>query len=268
MRVWFGQRAMGSETQLIDRARAGDRRALQKLLERHEAQIYRFSKKMCRDEEDAKDTLQDTMLAVARGIRDFRGQSSLSTWLYTIARSHCLKKRRRREGAQLNAEIVDPAAPPDEKVIAKQIDRAVDGAIRELDPKYREVLVLRDVEGLSAQETAEIVGASVQAVKSRLHRARLAVRDRVGPLLGAAEPPSESCPDIPRMFSRYLEGEISAARCAQMEKHLEECPRCRESCDSLKRTLSACRTSSKAKVPVAIQRSVRKALKIFLSEPV
>src|SRR5512138_1773902 len=88
-----------SDEQLLDAARAGDSHALETLLERHQAEVYRFGMKMCRDPEDAKDILQDTLLAMARGVRDFRGASSLSTWLYTIARSFCLKKRRRSKFA-------------------------------------------------------------------------------------------------------------------------------------------------------------------------
>src|SRR5689334_24944270 len=84
---------------LLERARAGDREALETLLQRHQAQVYRFGMKICRDPEDAKDVLQDTLLAMARSVRDFRGASSISTWLYTIARSFCLKKRRRSKFA-------------------------------------------------------------------------------------------------------------------------------------------------------------------------
>ena len=137
-----------------------------------------------------------------------------------------------------------------------------------LDPMYREVLLLRDVEGLSAPEVAEVVGASVQAVKSRLHRARLLVRERVAPLLGveAPAPPSGACPDVLMMFSRHLEDEISAERCAEMERHLDGCARCRGACDSLRRTLALCRTAPSAPVPASIQVSVKAALRNFLSE--
>src|SRR6188768_370370 len=184
--------------------------------------------KMCRDPEDAKDVLQDTLLAMARSVRDFRGASSLSTWLYTIARSFCIKKRRRSKFApepersletDAAAEAKHLAAAggaPDEALAGRQVERALEQAIAALDPMYREVLLLRDVEGLSAPEVAEVVGVSVQAVKSRLHRARLSVRERIAPLLGVEAPPSASgaCPDVLMMFSRHLEDEISAERCA------------------------------------------------------
>ena len=84
---------------LLARARKGDRDALNALLAHHQSQIYRFGLKMCRDSEDAQDVLQDTLFAMARGVGNFRGASSISTWLYTIARSFCIKKRRRSKFA-------------------------------------------------------------------------------------------------------------------------------------------------------------------------
>jgi RNA polymerase sigma-70 factor (ECF subfamily) len=272
-----------ADTQLLDAARRGDARALEDLLERHQAQVYRFGMKMCRDPEDARDVLQDTLLAMARGVRDFRGASSISTWLYTVARSFCIKKRRRSkfapeaersldtDAAPEAAELADSGRSPDEALAAKQVRLALEQAIGALDPMYREVLLLRDVEGLSAAEVAEVLGVSVQAVKSRLHRARLSVRARVAPLLGIApEPgtaPPRTCPDVPELFSRYLEGEISADVCAEMERHLAACGRCRATCESLKRTLALCRTSPPAPVPSAVQDSVRVAVRNFLARP-
>jgi RNA polymerase sigma-70 factor (ECF subfamily) len=89
---------------------------------------------------------------------------------------------------------------------------------------YREVLVLRDVEGLSAPEVGEVLGLSVEAVKSRLHRAAIAVRERVAPALGAAEPPKPGCPDVLPLLSRHLEGELKPETCQEMERHLATCP--------------------------------------------
>src|SRR5512134_777790 len=122
-----------TDSTVLDAARAGDARALEMLLERHQAQVYRFGLKMCRDPEDAKDVLQDTLLAMARGVRDFRGASSVSTWLYTIARSYCIKKRRTSQFAPDEersldsdvpveaAHLVDPALSPDEALAGKQV---------------------------------------------------------------------------------------------------------------------------------------------------
>jgi RNA polymerase sigma-70 factor (ECF subfamily) len=268
--------------QLLERARSGDRPALETLLERHQAQVYRFGLKMCRDPEDAKDVLQETLLAMARGVRDFRGASSISTWLYTVARSFCIKKRRKSKLAPAEERsfdtdvapevrnLADPAKSADELIAGKRVEQALEQAIDALEPMYREVLILRDVEGLTAPEVAEVLGVSVQAVKSRLHRARLSLRAHVAPLLEAPGDSSAApgtCPDVLTLFSQHLEDEISADVCAEMERHLEVCGRCRGACDSLKRTLALCRTAGPAvEVPVSVQASVKVALRNFLTE--
>ncbi|AKT38132.1 sigma-70 family RNA polymerase sigma factor [Chondromyces crocatus] len=269
-----------TDAALLAAARAGDDAALEALLQRHQAQVYRFGMKMCRDPEDAQDVLQETLLAMARGVRDFRGTSSLSTWLYTIARSFCLKKRRRSkfapdehsldtDAAPEASRLADPSRAPDEALAGKQIEHALERAIGALDPMYREVLLLRDVEGLTAPEVAEVLGLSTQAVKSRLHRARLSVRESIAPWLGIpsqAAPEPGTCPDVLTLFSQHLEGEIRAEVCAEMERHLEGCPRCRGACDSIKRTLALCRTSGPTvEVPAAVQASVKAALRSFLA---
>lgn len=270
-----------SSAALLERARQGDERALEDLLVRHQAQVYRYGLSMCRDPEDAKDVLQDTLLAMARGVREFRGESSISTWLYTVARSFCIKKRRKSKfapdhersleggAAEEGMQIADDGRGPEEALAGKQVEEALESAIQSLEPMYREVLVLRDVEGLKATEVAEVLGITVQAVKSRLHRARLSVREQLAPLLGVptdAPAAKGTCPDVLALYSRHVEDEISADLCAEMEKHIGECQRCRNACDSLKRSLALCRTSGPSvKVPPSVQASVRGALRNFLS---
>lgn len=267
-----------TDAELLCAARGGDKAALEELLERHQAQIYRFGMKMCRDPEDAADVLQDTLLAMARGVRDFRGASSLSTWLYSVARSFCIKKRRRSRYAPRQPpldmtalpearQLADPGRSPDEELAKKQVEQALEQAIGGLDPMYREVLILRDIESLTAAEVAEVLGITVQAVKSRLHRARLAVRDSIAPVLGVpSDAPATpvTCPDVLTLFSQHLEDEISADLCSEMQRHIESCPRCRGACESLKRTLALCRTSgAQVEVPPPVQRAVKHALQEY-----
>lgn len=274
--------------ELLARARAGEPGALDALIEAHQAQVFRFGLRMCRNEADAEDVLQETLLALARGIHDLRGTASVSTWLFAVARSFCIKKRRRRKGAPKETDsledagagegsgqaLEEPGAGPEGLAAEKEIQRALEHALRRLEPSQREVLVLRDVEGLTAPEVAEIVGVGVAAVKSRLHRARLALRDELAPLLDLpaaptptpASPPS-GCPDVLRLFSRHLEDEIDAELCARMERHLDDCPRCRGACDSLKRSLLVCRSGGAtphAPVPAAVQARIRRALRDLL----
>jgi RNA polymerase sigma-70 factor (ECF subfamily) len=263
------------DSDLIAAAKAGDRKALEDLLGRHQGRVYRFGRKMCRDEEDAADVLQETLLAAARTLPEFREASSVSTWLYTIARSFCIKRRRTSKFAPAAVEsldrdeagaVADPARSPEEAVAGRQLQRALDEAIAALEPMYREVLVLRDVEGLPAAEVAEALGLSVEAVKSRLHRARMAVRERVAPALGlgADGAPAAGCRDVVELFSRRMEGEIDGASCADLEQHLQGCPVCRGRCDSLRSTLALCKRAGEAPVPPAVERSVRAALEKFL----
>ncbi|MGE0325443.1 MAG: sigma-70 family RNA polymerase sigma factor [Polyangiaceae bacterium] len=269
-----------SDEALLEAARAGDSNALEALLARYQSQIYRFGMRMCRDPEDAKDVLQETLIATARGVRDFRGASSISTWLYSIARSFCIKKRRRSKFApdversldtdaleQVTA-IPDGGRHPEDAAAGKQIQEALERAIGSLEPMYREVLVLRDVEGLSAHEVSEVLDISVQAVKSRLHRARIAVRNEMLPLLQdqPRTPRGTSCPDVLQLFSQHLEDEISQDTCKQMEEHLEGCEHCRTTCSSLKQSLAMCRTAApNVPLPEAVQRSVRVALQEALT---
>jgi RNA polymerase sigma-70 factor (ECF subfamily) len=268
-----------SDTELLSAARAGDADALEALLARQQSRIYRFSMKMCRHPEDARDVLQETLLAAARGLRAFRGQSSLSTWMYTIARSFCIKQRRHSRFAPARelsletdaAEAADaqpaPGPSPDEAYESRRLQAKVERAIAAQDPRYREVLVLRDVEGLTAPEVAEVMGLGVEAVKSRLHRARAQLRERLAPALGLPAPiaAGPACPDIIGLFSRHLEGEIRSDACAEMERHLAGCPRCRTACDSLKRTLSLCQAAPAPEVPESVQEAVRAGIRELLA---
>lgn len=264
---------------LVEAARAGDRVALEKLLENEQSRIYRYSMKMCRHPEDAADVLQETLLTMARTLKDFRGESSLSTWLYTIARSYCGRKRRRSKFAperedSLESEarpevlgLADPANGPEEEASGREVRIALDRAIGSLEPMYREVLMLRDVEGLSAKEVGEVLALTVPAVKSRLHRARSVVRDQMAAFFNPeAELPGADCPDIAASLSRHLEGELNPDACAQMERHIETCGGCKATCDSLKETLRLCRASPTPAVPAAIATSVRIAITRYLTE--
>ncbi|MEZ4269353.1 MAG: sigma-70 family RNA polymerase sigma factor [Myxococcota bacterium] len=263
------------DTELLQRVRAGDGLALDLLLKRYEERIYAFGMRLCREPEDARDVLQETLLTLARSADSFEGRSSLSTWLFTVARSFCIKQRRRRVGAPERLESLDDAGrfeasepattarAPDDAAADRQLADAIETALARLDEPMREVVVLRDIEGLSAAETAEVLGVSVAATKSRLHRARTQLRALLSPVFGpdADRDDASTCPDIQRLWSRHQEGEISASTCAEMEAHVAACPRCERVCDSLGRTLAQCRATPGPALPAAVQRSVRDALR-------
>lgn len=154
--------------------------------------IYRFATRLCGESESARDIVQETFLNAYRGYKDFRGEAQVSTWLYTIASHACIRLRRRRKGApdrELSLEEFIPSSEgefrlqipveglsPEQALQNKELRRILDQAIAKLPPKYRMVLVLRDMEGLSAKEVGVILRLNERAVKSRLHRARLFVR--------------------------------------------------------------------------------------------
>src|SRR5512140_2629358 len=154
-----------SDADLSVAAQAGDRRALDELLDRYEERIYRFGLRMCGDEESAREVLQETMLAAFRHLPGFRGDAALSTWLYQIARSFCIKERRgTRPMTELDPAMPDRGESPERQAHARQIGEALAAAIGGLPADQREVLVLRDVEGLSAEEAAAVIGIEVGAL--------------------------------------------------------------------------------------------------------
>jgi RNA polymerase sigma-70 factor (ECF subfamily) len=264
---------------LLAAARQGDAEALEALIRRYQPRVYRFGVSMCRNPEDASDIVQETLLAMARNVGNFRGDSTVASWLYTIARRFCIRKRRRGRHAPAREEslealgsngprhLSDPGPGPEQAAASREIQEALAAAIGTLDGRQREVLLLRDVEGLSAPEVAAVLGVGVPAVKSRLHRARLAVRQQIAPLLGvpgAAAAPSEECPDVVMLLSRHLEGDIAPDVCAKMEAHLERCDRCKGRCETLRRTLAFCRSTPAPEVPPPVAESVRQAIRTFL----
>ncbi|MBI4537407.1 MAG: sigma-70 family RNA polymerase sigma factor [candidate division NC10 bacterium] len=183
------------EQRLIAASQQGDASALDALVRKHQDRVYGFALRMCRNVEDAKDILQETFLGMVRSIRDFRAESRLTTWLYRIAANACLKKRRRgvhdpapeqelsldelmpRPDAEgRKPEIADWSEDAERALLRGELGARMEAAIDKLPKEFKIVLVLRDVEGLSAEETAESLGLTVAAVKSRLHRARVFVR--------------------------------------------------------------------------------------------
>jgi len=186
------------EHTLIEASRTGDSGALEELVRSHQARVYSFAMRMCRNVEDAKDILQETFLGMLRSIREFRGESKFTTWLYRIASNACLKKRRRgvfepEPEQELSLDHLMPRPGPDGRkpeipdwsedaeraLLRGELSAQMEAAIDHLPREYKIVLVLRDVEGFSAEETAQMLNLSVPAVKSRLHRARVFVRQEL-----------------------------------------------------------------------------------------
>lgn len=258
------------EARLIASARKGDAAALTSLLERAAGPAHRFSSGFCRDPHDAEDLVQEVLAALMRSLGSFRGESSLSTWTYTVARRACgrLRKRQGRQSsldelARTTEFVADASREPERRLERRQLGAALEGAIAALPLPQREVLVLRDVEGLPAAEVGRVLGLGERAVKSRLHRARLALRERLAPfVVGRDAPaPAAGCPDTARLLSRYVEGELSPGVCARLEGHVSACPACGGACDSLREVLGACRDYGERALPAQLRREVRAAIR-------
>lgn len=263
---------------LVERARQGDRAAIEALLAHVAPAVHRFSMRMCKNVHDAEDVLQDTLLNVANHLGDFEGRSSLSSWVFAITRSACSRRRRGLKNqpsvSVSDVDVPEPAdgSPSPEALVADQeLADALSRSLDSLSEEHREVILLRDVEGLSAPEAAEAIGISVDALKSRLHRAREALRVALRPLTEPAVSgapstpgaPNPTCPDVALLWSKKLEGELNQLDCASMEQHIQTCPRCASACDSLKRALLACKRVSEGDVPPAVQARVRAAVKAW-----
>jgi RNA polymerase sigma-70 factor (ECF subfamily) len=259
-----------TDEELLEAARAGDEEALEALLARHEQRVFRFGLRMCGNEEDARDVLQETLLAAFRGVRQFRGDAQLSTWLFQVARSFCTKARRRGVGEPARHEPLEsaaarevsvPASAPDDRAHAREMARVIQEALLALPEGQREVVLLRDVEGLTAEEAAAVVGIEVAALKSRLHRARMAMQERIAALLGVGASDSAACPGLRRELLTHPDDDLDQAACARLEHHLERCPRCGPACEELKRSVSLCRSLPGGGVPVEVRSQVRTALR-------
>lgn len=182
------------EKQLIEKAQNGDKKALAELVKNYEQTIYNFAFKICRDKNYAEQIMQETFYSMVKSLHQFDYNSKLSTWLYRIVANHCLmmaRKIRNRPFVSFDDEenlfeekyAADWNSIPYKVTENEELKNILDSAIQNLSPDYRLVFLLRDVEGLSTEETAQVTELSVPAVKSRLHRARAFLRKEINQAL-------------------------------------------------------------------------------------
>lgn len=253
---------------LIARAQKGDRAALEAVLASIAPAVHRFGLRMCRNVHDAEDVLQDTLVAITGHLGEFEGRSSLSSWVFALTRSACARRRRgmaNKPSADVErlAETAAVGPSPEAQVADQELAAALSTALDGLSDEHREVILLRDVEGLTAPEAAAALGVSVDATKSRLHRAREALRLALRPVLEPRVAASSTCPDVVALWSKKLDGDLSAADCSSMEAHLLGCPACGAACDALKRALLACRAVPSGPVSPEVQAKVKAAVRAW-----
>lgn len=188
-----------SELQLVDRLRARDASALEPLMDRHAGRLYRLAYGITRNDADAEEVVQDVFLTLFRKIDGFEGRAALGSWLYRVTANAALIKRRgKRAELEVSLEeqlptyladghrqgdrsflLADWSETPEEVLLTGEARKTLELALDRLPDHYRAVVVLREVEGLDNEEVACILGESVSTVKSRLHRARMALREEL-----------------------------------------------------------------------------------------
>ncbi|MGH9794925.1 MAG: sigma-70 family RNA polymerase sigma factor [Candidatus Acidiferrales bacterium] len=185
------------EAALVAAAKAGDGAGFSELVSRYENKIFRLAQNITRNREDAEDVMQEAFLKAYTHLDSFQGDSRFYTWLVRIAVNEALMKLRKRRGKEVSLddpietgedfvprEIADWGPAPDQRYERNQTNAILSEAIEKLPPDFRMVFVLRDVEELSTEETAELLGLSIPAVKSRLLRARLRLRQHLNRFFG------------------------------------------------------------------------------------
>jgi RNA polymerase sigma-70 factor, ECF subfamily len=188
------------EPALVAAAQAGDMNAFDTLVGRYERKIFRLAQNITQNKEDAEDVMQEAFLKAFEHLHEFQGNSRFYTWLVRIAVNQALMKLRKRRPNQVSLdeqldtgeefiarEVEDWGPSPMEKFEQSELSGILSTVIGELDPSFRIVFQLRDIEELSTEETAEALGLSVPAVKSRLLRARLKLRTRLARALRRSE---------------------------------------------------------------------------------
>lgn len=188
------------ERRLIRAARSGDEKALGQIVEILSGPVYRFGRTFCRNPQDAEDVMQDVLTSAIRSVGSFSGRSSLTTWAYMIARNACSRMRRRRVGepARLDTlesvageesrQLLDMGSDPERDAQTSETREALRRALAGLPVPQREAVLLRDVEGVSASRAARILGLTVPALKSRLHRGRETLRQALAAHYGDHRP--------------------------------------------------------------------------------
>ncbi|GIV53690.1 MAG: DNA-directed RNA polymerase sigma-70 factor [Candidatus Kapaibacterium sp.] len=188
---------MHDERELIERAKSGDERAFTELYHRYRQTVYNFSYNVCHNKDYADEVVQDTFINVYRKLHQYDGRAKFSTWLYSIVVNNCQMHNRRTQLEQATISIEELGTPTDETeptttelpasddlrpdaiVMNRELEEALHRALQKLPLDYRLPYILRELEGLTSEEAAAVMGLSLPAFKSRLHRARMFIRTQL-----------------------------------------------------------------------------------------
>ncbi len=259
--------------QAVQLLQRGDDAALEQALALLQNTVFSFSMRVCGQREDAEDTMQEVLLKSVPHLPKFDSPKALVVWLYKVAKNRCLMSRRRSRFApqqdlsleelmpdrkELEQMGSDGSINPEAFAIRSEEAGRLRDAIQRLPPQYRIVLVLRDMEGLTDEEVAEITGLRSGTVRVRLHRARLFVRKELmkglrprsrtarvssHEQLGNEQPRPARCKAMFAELSNYLDEQLDDSLCEELERHLGGCEPCKAFLSSLEATIEQCRTS-------------------------
>ena len=248
----------------------GDDEALEQALALLQNTVFSFSMRVCGQREDAEDTMQEVLVKSVPYLPKFDSPKALLVWIYKVAKNRCLMSRRRSKFApnqelsleelmpdrkELEGLGTDGSVNPEMFAIRSQEAGRLRAAIQKLPPQYRIVLVLRDMEGLTDEEVAEITGLRPGTVRVRLHRARLFVRKElmrgwkprlrkvVEGVAASAQPRPKPCKEMFAELSDYLDELLDDSLCDELEQHLGGCEPCKVFLASLEATIDQCRNS-------------------------
>lgn len=230
--------------------------------------VFSFSMKMCGHRQDAEDTMQDVLFQSLKHLGKLEGPGALAAWLYTVARNRCHRMRRgpfEKNGAKLSLDDLIPTGEelrnllletddgPEDAAIHGEQRQLLHQAVLRIPTGLRMVLVLHDMEELSSEQVAQILGLQMGTVRVRLHRARLAVRKEMARLLkgmpeeamtpsgSIAKRPAE-CRELFANLSEYLDARVEPRTCEQMRAHIEKCPACIAFLKDLRAAVDRCRS--------------------------
>ncbi len=247
----------------------GDAGAMEKAVALLQRSVFAFSMRVCGQRQDAEDTMQEVLVKSLPHLAKFDSSKALAVWLYKVAKNRCLMNRRKSKFApkvELSLEELMPdrddfkrldgriSVSPEGEAIRGEQGRRLREAIRSLPPHYRIVIVLRDMEGLTDEEVAEITGLSPGTIRVRLHRARLFVRKQLARLNEGtangvpcknvdAPTPTRRCKKMFAGLSDYLDGQLDDFSCEEIEAHLNGCQPCKKFLRSLETAIKRCQHS-------------------------
>jgi len=260
---------VSDELALVQAAKQGDVSAFEDLVRRYDRNVFRIAQHITQNREDAEDVVQDAFLKAYSNLDQFQGQSKFYTWLVRIAVNEALMKLRRRrpermvsldedvktEEDSVPREVADWSPNPEQLYKQAELKDILTRTVQGLPPSFRTVFVLRDVEGLSTEETADALGLSVPAVKSRLLRAQ--------PVLQETREwrwPKVKCSEFLQELTNYLDGALDDRTKSELEDHLAWCHNCYVVCDTTKKTIEIYRNSELYELPDDLRTRLRSAI--------